>query len=141
MANGGVSGAAITVIAFDYGLKRIGVAVGQSVTGTSSPLTILKARDGIPDWSAVGALFSEWAPDKVVVGYPLNMDGTTSDMANRAAKFARRLTGRFNVVTELADERLTSYEAGRSIDGAPIDDVAATIILDSWFRTRSGSGV
>ncbi|MEX2326244.1 MAG: Holliday junction resolvase RuvX, partial [Pseudomonadales bacterium] len=96
---------------FDFGMSRIGVAVGQSVTGTANPLTVLSARNGIPDWSQIENLISEWQPAVLVVGLPLNMDGTNSDMSDRARKFARRLAGRFNLPTTTMDERLTTREA------------------------------
>ncbi|HAW77355.1 MAG TPA: Holliday junction resolvase RuvX, partial [Alteromonas australica] len=80
-----------TVLAFDFGTKSIGVAVGQEVTGTASPLAALKARDGIPDWQQIAALYEEWQPHLVVVGLPLNMDGSEQEMTQRAKKFANRL--------------------------------------------------
>ncbi|EJG2208735.1 Holliday junction resolvase RuvX, partial [Morganella morganii] len=73
-----------TVIAFDFGTKSIGVAVGQTITGTARPLAALKAREGIPDWELIAAVFREWQPDYVVVGLPLNMDGTPQLVTNQA---------------------------------------------------------
>ena len=84
-----------TVLAFDFGLRQIGVAVGNCLLGTSQPLSILKARDGQPDWEAVAALIAEWGPALLVVGDPLNMDDSVGELAERARKFARRLEGRF----------------------------------------------
>ena len=66
----------MTLLAFDFGTKSIGVAIGQQLTGTARPLMALKAQDGTPDWSRIEALLKEWLPDRVVVGLPLNMDGT-----------------------------------------------------------------
>ena len=80
-----------TIIAIDFGLRNIGVAVGNTLSLTSSPLTILQARDGVPDWNALSAIFDEWRPDRVLVGNPLNMDNSESDMGRRAARFARRI--------------------------------------------------
>ena len=80
-----------TVLAFDFGTKSIGVAVGQEITGTASPLAALKARDGIPDWNVIEKLYEEWQPQLVVVGLPLNMDGTEQEVTQRAKKFANRL--------------------------------------------------
>ena len=100
-----------TVLAFDFGTKSIGVAVGQEVTGTASPLAALKARDGIPDWQQIAALYEEWQPHLVVVGLPLNMDGSEQEMTQRAKKFANRLHGRFKVAVETCDERLTTTDA------------------------------
>ena len=134
-----------TVIAFDFGLRQIGVAVGNCLLETTQPLTILKARDGIPDWQAVAAVLKEWRPDLLIVGNPLNMDGTKSELGARARKFGNRLHGRFGLPVELADERLTSFEAKQDLAATgqhsgdykaqPVDSYAAELILKSWMRT------
>ncbi|MFT6050367.1 MAG: putative Holliday junction resolvase [Halioglobus sp.] len=135
--------ATITVLAFDFGLRQIGVAVGNSYSQTSQPLAIVKAKDGKPDWQALEKLRKEWLPDLLVVGDPLNMDGSASGMSERAHKFARRLHGRWGITYEMADERLTSFEAKQSqserghqgnYKDEPIDSYAAELILQSWFR-------
>ena len=100
-----------TLLGFDFGTRNIGVAVGQVITRTATALPQLKARDGIPDWSQLAALIEEWQPDGVVVGIPLNMDGTESPMSQRARKFGKRLHGRYNLPFFPADERLSSFEA------------------------------
>ena len=128
-----------SLLGFDYGLKQIGVANGQTLTCSASGITILKAVDGIPNWAEVEKLLQEWAPDLVVVGLPLNMDDSESELSSRARKFARRLQGRFAVEVEMVDERLTSREAkmlGReqgSYDLTKIDHIAASLILQSWL--------
>ena len=128
-----------SLLGFDYGLKQIGVANGQTLTCSATGLTILKAVDGIPDWVKVETLLSEWKPDLVVVGLPLNMDDSESELSTRARKFARRLQGRFAVEVEMVDERLTSREAkmlGReqgTQDLTKIDHIAASLILQSWL--------
>jgi len=131
-----------TVMAFDYGLRQIGVAVGNSLLASSQPLTVIKANDGIPDWQALTQLVSEWQPDILVVGDPLNMDGSESALCQRARKFGRRLHGRLGLPVEMADERLTSYEAkqmGRerghrgNYKRDPIDSQAAELILQTWL--------
>jgi len=131
------------VIAFDYGEKRIGVAVGQTITGTASPLKGLAAKDGQPNWQFVSALFDEWKPDYLVVGLPLNMDSTEQLLTKRANKFANRLNGRFQIKVELMDERLSSVEAReqmfesggyQNLKNNSIDSHAACLILESWFR-------
>lgn len=141
----------ITVLAFDYGLRYIGIAVGQSVTGTGTPLTALKARDGVPDWAQVGKLIREWQPQQLLVGLPLNMDGTEAPMSERAKKFSRRLEGRFGLPVALWDERLTSFEArgellaesrGRSRDldawrDAGVDSISARLILEGWLAQHA----
>lgn len=134
------------VMAFDWGLRNIGVAVGNIALGTSQPCGIVRARDGTPDWSGIAALIAEWQPEQLVVGEPLNMDGTDSEIAPRARKFSRQLEGRFNLPVALADERLSSNEArsasrarGHRGDyaAAPIDDQAAEIILRTWLGENS----
>ncbi|MBL4608858.1 MAG: Holliday junction resolvase RuvX [Pseudomonadales bacterium] len=132
----------VTVIGFDYGTKRIGVAVGQSVTGTATPLATIPARDGIPNWQQIGDLLKEWQPNALVVGIPYNMDESESEMSVRAKKFARRLNGRFNLPAHGVDERLTSREARDrmetlSMQGVKqkqgLDSFAAVVIVESWF--------
>ena len=133
------------LLGFDYGTRQIGVAVGQMITGQARELCVLKARDGIPDWSQIEALLREWQPDALVVGLPLNMDGTPSDMSARAEKFARRLNGRFNLPVHTHDERLTTYEAkGERLrsgqnDGfreRPVDALAAALLLEGWLTAQ-----
>lgn len=135
-----------TLLAFDYGTKNIGVAAGQTITRTANPLAPLKAKDGIPDWAQIEKLLAEWKPDLVLVGLPLNMDDTESELSVRARKFANRLAGRFNVKTELIDERLTSFEAkgevfqrgnhSKDFKNNPVDSIAARLILEAWFEKR-----
>ena len=131
----------ITVLAFDYGLRRIGVAVGNTLSNTSTPLTTLTARDGVPNWQDVARLITEWQPTQLVVGEPLNMDGTDSDMAVNARRFSRRLAERFALPCELIDERLSSEEANelRQADGyqrVGLDAAAAQVILQTWINQR-----
>ena len=130
------------LLGFDYGSKHIGVAVGQAITGQARELCILKAQNGVPDWQKVDGLIREWQPDALVVGLPLNMDGTPSEMSERAAKFARRLNGRFNLPVHTHDERLTTYEAkGQRLQQGqnggyrerPVDALAAALLLEGWL--------
>ena len=134
-----------TIIAIDFGLRNIGVAVGNTLSLTSRPLTILQARDGVPDWDALSSIFDEWRPDRILVGNPLNMDDSESDMGRQAARFARRLEGRFGLTVTLVDERLSSREAkanalaaGHRGDFAstPVDDEAAAVILSTWLHQQ-----
>jgi putative Holliday junction resolvase len=123
------------VMGFDFGTGKIGVAVGQAITGTATPITILKARDGIPDWQQVEKLIKEWQPTLLVVGLPLNMDDTPSEMSRLAEKFARKLNGRFNLPSETVDERLSSFEAVHRSNGEElVDAIAAQLILETYFR-------
>ncbi|ARB75767.1 Holliday junction resolvase RuvX [Pasteurella multocida] len=135
----------MTVLAFDFGTKSIGCAVGQSITGTAQALPAFKAQDGIPNWDAIGKCLAEWQPDRVVVGLPLNMDGSEQDLTVRARKFAHRLHGRFGVAVELQDERLTTTEARAEIFGrggykalnkSKVDGISACLILESWFENQ-----
>lgn len=131
------------VIAFDYGTRFIGVAVGQSITGTAAPLSALPAKDGIPNWDQIAALIAEWQPQRLIVGLPLNMDGTPSEMSQRAEKFAKRLHGRFGLPVETWDERLSSFEArgemlardrgNRNFRERGVDSLSARLILEGWF--------
>ena len=120
------------VLAFDFGLKHIGVAVGQPVTQTASPLTTIAARDGIPKWSAIERLIAEWEPTVLLVGLPLNMDDSESEMSIRARAFAKRVSRRFGIPTEMVDERLTSFAAREAASDRP-HEAAATMIAESWL--------
>ncbi|MBS3804298.1 MAG: Holliday junction resolvase RuvX [Oleiphilaceae bacterium] len=131
------------VLAFDFGTRRIGVAFGQELLGRARPLTMLSAKDGIPDWPTIAALIQEWRPDQLVVGLPLNMDDTENDMCLRARKFGKRLHGRFHLPVAMVDERLTSFEAKGEVLAAGgerdfgrhgVDDRAAVLILETWFN-------
>ncbi len=137
----------ISALGFDYGTQRIGVAFGQSLTGTARAVCVLKARDGIPDWGQIENLINEWKPDIFVVGVPYNLDGSESDIMVRAVKFANRLNGRFNKPSYGIDERLSSIEAAEQVleenrgtkKRATIDDIAAQIILENWFSEFAAS--
>ena len=131
----------VTVMSFDYGTEKIGIAIGQSISSTAEPLTIIKAKDGIPNWSQITDLIESWRPNYLVVGLPYNLDGSDSKLLQRALKFAKRLNGRFNIPTFGIDERLSSetakekYKIGslKNTIRKEIDDVAAQIILETWF--------
>ncbi|MBD3586134.1 Holliday junction resolvase RuvX [Salinimonas sp. HHU 13199] len=134
-----------TILAFDFGTKSIGVAVGQEITATASPLPALKAKDGIPDWQQVETLYTQWEPDLVVVGLPLNMDGTEQEVTQRAKKFANRLHGRFRRPVETWDERLSTadakamlFELGgyKKLTKDKVDSVSACVIFTSWAENQ-----
>ncbi|MGO4891457.1 Holliday junction resolvase RuvX [Flavobacterium sp. W21_SRS_FM6] len=134
-----------TVLIFDFGTKSIGVAVGQEVTGTASPLNALKAVDGIPNWDTLAHVFAEWMPHLVVVGLPLNMDGTNQHVTFAAKKFANRLNAKFRVPVETSDERLTTVDAKarlfelggyKKLDKQKVDSVSACLIFESWFEAQ-----
>ena len=136
-----------TLLGFDFGLKQIGVACGQTLTNTSKALSISKATDGVPNWEQLDPLFNEWKPSILVVGLPLNMDGSESELSLLAGKFARRLKARFKTEVVMMDERLTSREIKASlredadnskskrkaIDPTKIDHLAAALILQNWL--------
>lgn len=135
-----------SVLGFDFGTTRMGVAIGQSLLGTARPLAPLKAKDGIPNWDEITKLVEEWQPDAFVIGLPLDMDGTENEMCQRARKFAKRLHGRFNRPYHMMDERLSSYEAkgqvitrggNRNFKENSVDGLAAQMILETWFMESS----
>jgi len=130
------------VMAFDWGLKNIGVAVGTRALGTSQPCAVIKAKDGSPNWAEVEALIGAWNPALLVVGDPLNMDGSDAEITPRARRFARQLEGRFGLKVVMVDERLSSHvakseQAALGHDGdyrkRPIDAEAANLILQTWL--------
>ena len=129
------------VLAFDWGTRKIGVAVGQEVTGTATPLSPVKARQGVPDWDELEHLVASWQPQLFLVGIPLNMDGSESDSSRRAARFGRRLSGRFGIEWAGVDERLSTVEArNASASGesqqSSVDSQAACVIAESWLREQ-----
>ena len=132
-----------SVLAFDFGMVQIGVAVGNTLLRTTQPLAILRAKEGIPDWQALEQLVQDWQPDLLLVGDPLNMDGSDSELCERARKFARRLHGRLGLPVTMVDERLTSFEAKQvsreqghrgDYKRRPIDSQAAELVLQSWLN-------
>jgi len=127
-----------TLLGFDYGPAKIGVAVGQTLTGTATPLTTLRAVKQRPDWAAIGRLIESWRPDRLVVGLPLNMDDSEAPVAAGARRFARQLEGRYRLPVALVDERLTSRGAREAAGGRPgrieeLDALAAKLILETWL--------
>ena len=127
------------LIGFDFGLKRIGVATANTATMIATPLTILRAHSGVHDWIAVSRIIDEWTPDLLVIGLPVNMDGSDGELSSRAKKFARRLSARFDKRTVMIDERLTSHEAKKIRPHEKIDDLAATFILETWLNAPSSA--
>jgi putative Holliday junction resolvase len=128
----------LTVLAFDFGVKRIGTAFGQNLTNSAQALAEIPAKDGIPNWQDIEHLIKEYQPNLVLTGLPLNMDGTENEMCQRARKFAKRLHGRFGLKSLLWDERLSSDEAktikpSRNYKKNAVDSLAAALILQSWF--------
>lgn len=136
-----------TVIGFDFGKKYIGVAVGQEMTGSASPLGSIKANDGIPNWDSLASYLKEWQPDLIVVGLPLNMDGSEQQLTLDAKKFGQRIAGRFGVTVDFQDERLTTADAKeqlfsrggyKNLKKDNIDAESARLIIESYFEQSYG---
>jgi putative Holliday junction resolvase len=119
-------------LAFDFGLKRVGVATGSVVLRQAQPLTTI-AADGDARFAAISALVAEWQPDALVVGVPFHPDGAEHDNTHRARRFARQLHGRFRLPVHEVDERYTTTEA-LAAGAADADAAAAALILDQFFR-------
>ena len=130
------------VMAFDYGLRNIGIAIGQNITKSASTFYAIKAKEGIPDWVKLDSIIEEWEPGLFIVGDPFNMDGTKSEFQKKIAKFSTELKKRYEIELQMIDERLTTKEAKERIQDKPdgIKDsinkhsIAAQIILEDWFR-------
>ena len=131
------------VMAFDYGLKNIGIAIGQNITKSASTFYAIKAREGEPDWIKLDSIVEEWEPAIFIVGDPFNMDGTRSEFQKRISQFSTELKNRYKIRLHMMDERLTSKEAKERIktessglkEAANKHSVSAQIILEDWFRS------
>ncbi|WP_029933732.1 Holliday junction resolvase RuvX [Thiomicrospira pelophila] len=126
------------VIGFDFGLKRIGVAIGQTVTRTASPQTIVNSRDGVPDWKHITQLIEHWNPVAIVVGLPMHLDGSEQPFTQSARKFGQRLHGRYQRPLFFIEEQLSSHEAEQRLKSRAqattlLDAHAAQIILENWL--------
>lgn len=137
-----------TVMGFDFGAKSIGIAIGQELTGSARSLAAVKANDGIPNWDNIKKQVDEWQPDLLIVGLPLNMDGTTQEVTFKAKKFANRLHNQTGLPVETQDERLTTadakarlFEQGgyRNLGKGNVDNMSAVIILESFFEQAYGA--
>ena len=129
------------ILAIDFGLTNIGVAVGQKVTNTASELTTLKAKNGHPNWTEVRELVKAYSPSLLLVGYPLNMDGSESEMSKRVQKFAAKLERETNTSAKLIDERLSTKEAkslaenrGLKNNRIKIHERSACLIAQTWLN-------
>ncbi len=123
------------MLGFDYGERRLGVAVGQTVTRSAEALVTLPMRDGQPDWQALARLVAEWQPARLVLGRPTNEDGTPHVMTPAIERFARRLEGRYRLPVTFVDERLSSYAAAGdpAAKRVGLDAVAARNLLETWL--------
>jgi putative Holliday junction resolvase len=134
-----------TFMGFDHGMKYIGVAVGQEITSSASELTVIRAKEGIPNWKEIGQLIEKWSPDLIIVGLPLNMDDSEQEMTRAARRFGNRLNGRFNIPVEWEDERLSTFEALERLgvrsklqakQREAVDKLSAQLILQSWLNRQ-----
>lgn len=130
------------LLGFDFGMKRIGIAFGQTVTATASPLKTISAKNGTPDWQEIHAIIKKWRPDALVIGIPLNMDGTDQPITEAARNFAHELHEQTQLEVYEVDERLTTkdareriFQAGgyKALQGGQVDQIAAQLILQNWF--------
>jgi putative Holliday junction resolvase len=130
------------LIGIDFGMKRIGIAVGQTVTQTARALETIKATQGIPDWNRLDKLIKTWQPDALVVGIPLNMDGTSQPITGLAEQFSEILRNRYQLPVFGIDERLSTKDARerlfkeggfRALQDGQVDSVAAQLILQNWL--------
>jgi putative Holliday junction resolvase len=134
-----------TVMAFDFGERYVGVAIGESLLGVAHPLDAIDAEANEPRFAAIGALIAEWSPTLLIVGLPLAIDGSERDMTRRARRFGRQLEGRFHLPVSFVDERLSSAEAGAMLreqgrsgraDKNLNHPVAAQVILQAYFDEK-----
>jgi len=132
------------VLGFDFGDKRIGIASGQTISCNATPLTTLSAINNKPDWKGIEKIIAEWQPDALIIGLPLYLDGSKSDMTDRAEKFSRQLEGRFHLPIFTHNEALSSFEAEQFLqtkktqhNKPDIDKIAAAIIVQSWLEQNT----
>ncbi|MEH6456631.1 MAG: Holliday junction resolvase RuvX [Cocleimonas sp.] len=139
------------VIAFDFGLKRTGVAVGNTVIGSATPECTLSSKDEQPDWDGISKLFKEWQPSQIVVGMPIELDGSENPLKKRIDRFCNQIEGRYNVSVDQENEQFTSIEAAQrlkqlrqsgrkqKVSKDEVDKIAAAIILENWMKRNAFS--
>ena len=134
-----------SVLGFDFGLKRIGLATGQTITGTATPLCTLEAVERKPDWHGIAAQIKQWRPDALIVGIPYLADGGESDITRAARNFSRQLEQRFKLPVHTIDESYSSYAAEQALKADTklakhnkheIDKMAAAMIVQSWLNSH-----
>jgi putative Holliday junction resolvase len=134
-----------TLLGFDYGTHKIGIAVGQTISATATPLATVRNRGQKPDWARIEAIIRDWQPEAAVLGLPHHMDDREESWAERVRRFARQLEGRFGLPVHLVDERLTSHDAERQLAAAGqrntkrgdlVDAYAAKLILETWLNEQ-----
>ncbi len=139
------------VIAFDFGLKRTGVAVGNTVIGSATPECTLISKDAQPDWDGITKLFEEWQPSQIVVGMPTELDGSESPLKKPIERFCNQIQGRYNIAVDQENEQFTSIEAAQrlkqlrqsgrkqKVSKDEVDKIAAAIILENWMQQNAFS--
>lgn len=134
------------VLGFDYGLKHIGVAIGQAITRTANLLEAIPAKNGIPDWQKINTLIELWHPEVIIVGLPLNMDGSRQTITDKAENFAKMLQEKYTLPIHMVDERLSTkaarqqlFELGgfRALKKELVDSFSAKLIVESWLSNSS----
>ncbi|HLF66072.1 MAG TPA: Holliday junction resolvase RuvX [Gammaproteobacteria bacterium] len=131
-------------IGIDYGMRHIGYAIGQKSTHTATSGGVIRANLGVPDWHKLDNLLKEWQPEALILGWPLNMDGTLQDLTHKVEAFAEQLQARYHLPIHFMDERLTTKEARdhlfteggyRALTNKDVNARAAQIILENWLQT------
>lgn len=137
-----------TVLIFDFGLKRTGVAVGNAIVGTASPEDTLISNNGKPDWQGITRLVDKWSPTQFVVGMPKQLSGDDTELSAPITKFCNQLKGRYNLPVSQANEQFTSIEAGQRLKQVrqagrkqkvrkeEVDQISAVIIFENWFQNQ-----
>ena len=137
----------LMIMAFDFGTQKMGMAVGQSLIESANPLALFPMKDGIPNWDTLLKIVKQYQPTLFLVGLPLNMDDTESELSARSRKFARRLRHQTNIETLMVDERLTTREAREELGhyqtqgrgkNLAADSIAAALFIESWYRNPEG---
>ena len=137
-----------TVICFDFGLVRTGIAIGNTITTTAMPECTLQSKNNKPDWDAISSIISEWQPSQLVVGLPTKLDGSDTDATKAVRRFCNQLNGRYNLPVAQENEQYTSIEAAqrlketrqrgrkKKISKEDVDQIAAVIILENYFANH-----
>jgi len=137
-----------TVLIFDFGLKRTGVAVGNTIVGTASPEETLISVNAKPDWQRISRLIEKWAPTQIVVGMPKQLNGDDTEISAPVEKFCNQLNGRYNLPVAQANEQYSSIEAGRRLKQVrqagrrqkvlkeEVDRISAVIIFENWYQDQ-----
>lgn len=135
-----------SVLAFDYGTQKMGMAIGQRLLDRARPLNLIPMKEGTPDWTRLLAMVQEWRPQLCLVGLPLNMDDSESELSRRARKFARRLQHQSQIPVRMIDERLTTrdarealqhYQAQGQARRLQADSLAAALLIEQWWHDQT----